>query len=463
MRINKFFAAALAATTLLASCAKDENGVIEAEGQETFAGFTISIPTAPAGTRAGEEADLATTAESAIENVAVFVVGGSTVDKLYLTASDFTVAAGVATTTKAVLTTTGTKNIFVVANYTEALKTAIDNMGVGAFGQNAITLNESNFMRLATLGDLNSNMTSITMTGKVLNQALTAATNTETAALAAPIAVNVYRNLAKVVVREGVSPLPVTGGKHQTGTVEFGLAAKAQGAWLDNAENDGATTTAYSTVPAAALVDPAGASDVYWTNFSNPIVGTVATSWRAVSPFNAAGPTSTMLGWYAHENIYAGTLYSGSTTTARIRGKFIPNTLVTAYDATTGARTATDNSAVTTAVSFYRLNDGSYWNETAYTTAIAAGSFQIPATSFSAKYDGGIGYYSIVVMDDTRKPTVKRNNYYDLAINSIDGPGSPTEIPTDVDPFTPLEEESYVSVTVTVKNWWKQATGHDIQ
>lgn len=464
MKINKFFAASIIAAMALSSCAKEEPAGTTGSGEETFAGISISLP-APL-VRGGAEADIATSAESIITKVGVFVVGDATVDKIYLTtASDFTfeTSTGIATAKKAIRTTTGPKTIYVVANYTDALQTKIDAMGVAAFGQNAIALDDSNFMSVT-----GSTLNSLTMTGSV-DHTMTVMSETDALLAINLVNVNVYRNLAKVIVRHATStPAVPTGGKHQAGSLEFGLAAKANGAWLSNVQTTGstaATASAYTGVPAAAVGD---VSNAYWTNFSDNILGASAT-YKAVNAFNAL--YTAYDGFYCHENIYkdlAGggkELYAGNTTSAHIRGKFIPNNLVTVYSATAGTRTSVDNSASTTAVSFYRLSDGTYWNESAYASATANSSdpFYINPSSFSAKYDAGMGYYRIIVMDGDpdRVPGVMRNNYYDMAINAIDGPGSPTEGPADE--TTPLDEESYISVKVSVKQWWKQTSGHTIQ
>ncbi len=456
MRINKFFAAALAATTLFASCTKENvnDGGKTGEGEVTYAGISISVPMSPAGTRAGAEADIATGDESKIENVAVFIVDGTTVDKLYLESGDFTfnTGTGIATANKAIRTTTGAKTIYIVANYTATLKAKIESMGAAAFGQSAIALNESNFI---------TSTNALTMTG-TKDKTLDKQSAEEAIEPANLINIDVYRNLAKVVVHQKTadSHKIVGGGWHKAGSLEFALAVKAQGAWLHNTPNDGASATAYTVIPEAAATDDTHA---FWTNFSNRTVGTTATDWKAVHASTAA--LNTMAGWYAHENIYT-TLLSGNTTIARLRGAYIPAKTVTAYNATTGVRTETTNTESTTPATFRRLGtDGSYWSTAAYNAAIAesADDFHIPVANFSAEYANGIGYYKIMVMDEARVPVVKRNNFYDLAIEAIEGPGSPAEVSVDEEVIDPLDEESYVAVTVTVKDWWKQSTGHTIQ
>ncbi len=457
MKTIKFFATALAVTTLLASCVKEHQGNPAGDGSETYAGISISIPMN--NTRAGGEADIATDEESIVTKLGVFVVGESTLDKLYLTTStdfEFDDATGIATAKKAIRTTTGSKTIYVVANYTDEIKALIESMGVGAFGKNAMALNEAYFMTAGT---------SMVMTGSV-TKTIGVVSAEDALAAANIVKIDVYRNLAKVAIRLGNSTAAtniVGGGKHQANTLSFGLIAKAKGAWLSNTpttSSSQATATAYTGVPADAVLSTTAP---YWDNFSAIILGTTAANWKLVNAYAASPSYATMNSWYCHENIYSSSdanLYAGSTTTARLRAKYIPDEIVTAYNTATGERTATDNTATTTATTFYRLNDGSYWSQAAYDAAILAGTYQIPAAKFLT-YTDGWGYYAILIMDEARVPGVMRNNYYDLAIDAIHGPGSSKEYPEDV--IDPIEQESYVSVQVTVKPWWKQSTGHVIQ
>ena len=210
MKMNKFFAALIAATMVLASCNKDETDGGLASGEETFAGVSISIPL-PLNQRAadseiGADNNAATTAESLISNIGVFVVNltTNTIDKLYLTTTgtDFDFSAGVATAKKAIRTTTGSKSIFVVTNY-DAVKATIDAMGAAAFKNNAMALTEAAF-KTESGGSL-VNMTMVGRTDVIL------AGQTEADAILAAnlIEVDLYRNLAKVVVRHDAAVTPV--------------------------------------------------------------------------------------------------------------------------------------------------------------------------------------------------------------------------------------------------------------
>ena len=471
MKMNKFFAALIAATMVLASCNKDETDGGLTSGEETFAGVSISIPL-PLNQRAadseiGADVNAATSTESAISNVGIFVVNltANTIDKLYLTTTgtDFDFSAGVATAKKAIRTTTGAKSIFVVTNY-DGVKATIDAMGAAAFKNNAIALTEAAFKT-----ESGGSLVNMTMIGKT-DAILTIQSEANAILPVNLIDVDLYRNLAKVVVRHDAAVTPVTGGKHQTGTLEFGLIAKANGAWLYNTPttatgaSGSATVTAYTGVPASAV---SSSSDPYWNNFSDIVLGSTPGVYKQVSAFNSASNAyQTYNGWYCHENLYT-ELYAGNVTAARIRGKFIPNSLVTIFNAS-GQRTTIDNSANTVAASFYRYSDGSYWSAGAYTQATTAAPVisgspnpqYIDPIYFSSEYVGGTGYYTIDVMDGNRVLSVKRNNYYDLAIDAIEGPGSPTE---PGDPTPQKNPESYISVKVTVMPWWRHHTGHTIQ
>ncbi len=458
MKNFKIFAAAFTAIALMASCAKDDLGGRLTNGDQTFAGFSISIPMGSPASRAGETGTgYASDIESTITKVGVFVVGNGSVDKLFLETSgtdfEFDAATGIATAKKAVSTTTGNKDIYVVANYTADLKTALSVLDASEFENYVIALDESGFM---------TDGVSLVMTGKTPNQTLTAMTAQEALAPANLKEVEVYRNLAKVVVRYGTASASTIqgGGRHLS--LEFGLFSKARGAFLYNTPNAGATATAFTTVPAAAKADETHA---YWSNFSSNNVGAAAANWVAVNAYAATPTFSSLAGLYAHENVYAaGELFSGNVTAARIRGQYVPDTTITGYDATSGDKTQTDTSGGSAGVTFYRHRDGSCWSEAAYTAATANSTDvkHILPAYFSGPYTDGWGYYRINVMDQARALSVMRNNYYDLAIESITGPGSPLQESPGTTVNDPIDENSFVAVKVKVMPWWKQSTTHMI-
>ncbi|CDD32688.1 putative uncharacterized protein [Bacteroides sp. CAG:714] len=87
-------------------------------------------------------------------------------------------------------------------------------------------------------------------------------------------------------------------------------------------------------------------------------------------------------------------------------------------------------------------------------TALAAHGYY-----FTEPYKGGYGYYNIWVNDmkDANGEILKiapifRNDWYNLTIQSLKLPGSPTG---DLEPEEPIHPNTYVGVTLTVRDWNK--------
>ncbi len=81
---------------------------------------------------------------------------------------------------------------------------------------------------------------------------------------------------------------------------------------------------------------------------------------------------------------------------------------------------------------------------------------------FTKPYTGGCGYYNIWVNDmkDANGQSfapVFRNDWYNLTIQSLKLPGSPTG---DLDPEEPIHPNTNIGITLTVRNWNK--VNHDV-
>lgn len=86
---------------------------------------------------------------------------------------------------------------------------------------------------------------------------------------------------------------------------------------------------------------------------------------------------------------------------------------------------------------------------------------------FTKPYTNGCGYYNIWVNDmkDDKGQILNiapvfRNDWYDLTITSLTLPGSPTG---DIDPEEPIHPDTYVGVTLTVRDWNKVYHDIDLQ
>lgn len=87
--------------------------------------------------------------------------------------------------------------------------------------------------------------------------------------------------------------------------------------------------------------------------------------------------------------------------------------------------------------------------------------------NFTEPYTAGCGYYNIWVNDmkDANNQYLNiapifRNDWYDLTITSLTLPGSPKE---SIDPDQPIHPNTYVGVTLTVRDWNKVNHNVDLQ
>lgn len=445
MKKFKFFAVAIAAMTVaFASCSKEHGADDLLSGDGTYMSISIEVPPVTRATNDGAPK------EQVISDIMVYVVGSGTMHTAsYTLAADFDApdGSGVRKCNKSIQTTVGEKTVYVVANPTNALKGQLTNGA--AVTTNILAGSEVNYIN-GTYDGNQTSLTSLTMTGYAT---ATATKKDADEAKANPVAIELTRNVAKVVVKDAVATVPVTGGT-STGR-QFAMIAKAQNAYLG-----AQTNTAYYQAPADPV--PATYFNYYSTLGRTDNTGATSLSWVNV---NGGGTIveDSRTAWYALENRPTRML-EGNTTAAIIKATFKPTdgTVVTAYDkdAATEAEKRTMGNYSTG--NFYVLKaDKSYWTEAAYTTAIGTPDFV--ATDFTAPYVNGVGYYYIDVMNGARVKGVTRNSYYQLEINSITGPGSPTELPDGQKPGDETIEETQISVSIKMLPWDIFITGHDLQ
>ncbi len=435
----------MAATTLLASCAKEEGNTVKTgEGETTYAGINITLP-ASVATRA-DDPNAGLPGEKALTELGVFIIDNNNgrLDYKFLNVNEtnFTettvdgkkVLTG--TTASAIPTVTGTKKVFVVANPTAALKTKLQTSGATAMNAMAFGLTTDKF--------ITGTVTSMVMTGAYTgNSGLLDMTVVKTAAeaQAAPVAITIGRNLSKVVLQEGPE-YNVTGG---TSNLSWTIVNEAKDAHFIKQ-----AATLYSTVPAEAKTDDTHA---YWSNFTSngddTYIGVVGAGVDAKAATYAQSK-------YVFENLPTEFL-NGNTTAARIKGVFIPTT--TYGGISSGVPTTT---TISSGATFLRSKiDGTYWTLAGATAAVAAvyNGHDSVAEDFTT-YTNGVGYYTIYVNDGQGNKGVLRNGYYLMQINEVRGPGSPTP---NVVPETPVEDDTNIVTKVEVLNWDFMKSISDIQ
>ena len=336
-------------------------------------------------------------------------------------------------------TTTGQKRVFVVLNPGSSLQASIDNIRGGIFGEIPLDGVASDYV---TASDLV--MSSITATPATLG------VMTEQEALDNPIPVIVQRNTAKVAVKEKAASTPVVGGT--ISDLGFAIVTEAKKSYLIQ---QGGNTLATVVTPGRNL-SPVEAENAYFTKLSTP------SSWKNVNASSTGN--NSLEGYYAMENVNVKNVM-GNTTAAIIKGQFTPenSSVVVAYS-------ANDNrtlGSITSGESFYiKKSDYTFWSEDAYTDAIDA---DLTENHFSRIYKDGVCYYRVWIQDSEGKRGVLRNTYYVLNITKISGAGLPyvpgvdPENPDEPEnPDQPIEEDTLISVEITVLPWDVQESEHEI-
>ncbi len=452
MKMNKLFAAAMAATLMFASCTEDNgagNGGAPVAGDETYAGVKITLPVQ---TRAEDEN--ASPAESAINTVGVYIIDRATnvIHSAILDTDDFGVVEGVVTATTAVKTTTGMKDVFVIANPTAGILGKIASMRKPAFLntiQTTLGLDETHFYT-ENLGAL----TSMVMTGQRENYDMTAVVSS-TAALtdAKMLKLTIERNTSKVVLK-AKETMVVDGG---TATdINFAMAAKNTDSYLSYLMTEDYGTP-HNAVPTSAEDNSA---DAYYNFFTSITPAT----YKPIVAHDALKTAAN--GFYVLENqTTTSPKREGNTTAVVIKLKYTPtkakgSKIIGSWAA--GVATEGDL-GVDGSFYVYTGGDNSYWSEAAYTAATTAEENPLPTSAFSAKYAGGLCYYKIyVVATQDGAKEVLRNNYYEMTLAQVKGPGKPSP-DTGIEPKTPIEDDTWLGLELSVKKWSWSPTEWTIQ
>lgn len=439
------------AIATLASCNKDEN-LVASTGEETYAGISVAFP--KLATRAVTADENATTEEQAVESLGVYVVGADgTLHSKVFPKAEFEEGAGNYYQLKAALkTTTGDKNIFVVLNPTAEVSAAIGAKRTVAFGENEYQLTADKFMTTTSMVMSSTKAKSVTLE-----------VQDNSTALAQPIHVSVQRNLAKVAVlsKNGSSGTFTTSAGHTVKGLEFASITLAKNSYLIQQLNVAGDPISLANIktPGMSYVFPPGPSPIandYWNTVVAPTV------YDDVMEAPATAAPKSYNAFYALENINTKNVV-GNTTAAIIKANVTlkSGVVVTAYDTTTGSR---DIGTLAEGNTFYvKLSDNTVWSEAGYNNAVVAGgAYSLTAADFSKPYVGGVSYYRIWVKDSNSAIGIIRNNYYIMQINNITGIGLPEVPGTVVDPETPVEDDTYIAVTVEVLAWNIENSEHNL-
>ena len=157
---------------------------------------------------------------------------------------------------------------------------------------------------------------------------------------------------------------------------------------------------------------------------------------------------------YTVENTSESPFLQGLTSYVSVRAKFMPNNIVTAVDATTGAVTLATNSTYINDLYVYTTAAGGYLYFTSSAMGATWESHNLGFT-YMGNYKNAYCYYFIFLEPKAAYThaayAALRNFYYDTRITKINALGYSNPEPPK--PQDPLGTSTKILVDVTIKNW----------
>ena len=168
---------------------------------------------------------------------------------------------------------------------------------------------------------------------------------------------------------------------------------------------------------------------------------------------------------YTVENTGESPYLQGLTSFISVRAKFMPNNIVTAVDATTGAPTQTANTTYLNDLFVYATASGEYLYFTSNSLATTWKDHSANTGNvYKGNYKNAYCYYFIFLEPKaayTHAPYgVLRNFYYDTRVKNINGLGYPN--PETPDPEDPLGTSTNIIVDVTIQYWTVVVGDYDL-
>ncbi|MFV0589410.1 Mfa1 family fimbria major subunit, partial [Bacteroides reticulotermitis] len=367
----------------------------------------------------------ATTDETKIESVDVYIYSGSTfLKREHLTITDFDAGAGNVWTlkkAKEIATTTGAKTIYVGVNLPTTLATKIEGTNPATFAQTITAATD--------LGTDGAGYAMFSREAKTVNLVAPDADGYE---ITNKVKVSVARLLAKVVVNKG---------EHLTGeSLEGKLLLQDDFKFTVNNVNK-----KFFPVPAADFSDPNYSS--LWGELSDFMAGT---SYAKVNPYNTSVTAGNSI--YTTENTSAGDK-QGDHTYVRIKGKFVPNKIVK-WD---GGKFV-DGDPIGVEGDFYKVvADGEKHFFSSKQDAEKYATTKPLATI--TKYTKGMTSYNVFLnpkpaADKENKFDVLRNTIYTVNITKVNGVGEGDDEDTvTTDPEIPISAPTNLLVEIDVAAW----------
>lgn len=422
------------------SCSKDEtNNNAKTNGEQTTALITLSQTGEGVKTRAAVAG--ATNDEKAIKNITLFIFNaGESLEAIT------TMTAAEATTGKEIKTSSGAHYFLAAINTPSTVAANATSLASIALGDHISVVN-AKIMEAASVADLTATIATgdgFFMTNKeaptVVN--IVAGGTVGNVPAANKISIKVGRATAKVNV-EFPASVDQTAANGALSSVEYLVAGNPKKMYL------------FPVMSVAQLQTPFfSAASVVTADYSPDLTAVAAGDFKTAdgAPANAA---------YAVENANA-TPKQGNSSLVVVKGIFTPTVW---YDNTN----TIDATPANAGDDFYRIGienaSGVVDSYTAniYSTTLSQADLNTitsnNANAVIVKYTGGVCYYPLYLADDAQganlvaKRTVKRNSYFYVTINKVNGPGANTPDGVITDPDKPLETETYIEATIDILDW----------
>lgn len=431
-QMRSFLAMALALTAL-AGCNK-ENEVPDmnpgVEGVKTYAAFSVSVKAAESTRAVTGQDDNADAVEQTISTLNLFIFNGGVLE----TTGTITLGANnVGTTT--LVTTTGAKEIYAVANAKSDMTLAIGKTlaDFKALAVNAGTTDG------ATADNNIAATGAFVMIGKT---EVTLAVQNEEYAISNPIAITVARGAAKVQMQYNTATVTINANLKGTFSEPKYLVAQMNTKMFLPRQD-------YELTPVGATADQADTTPDGTYDHLTTVPADMTNAKDAAAAWNYQFTHS----FYTAENVNEAPV-TGNTTFALVQLKYVPNK----------SEIQGSNKDLAPDGTFYLL-----WNKTAKTGTIYADQSEAntaqaqESSNLEVKtYTGGRCYYRVNLRDIAKtalqqKYCVLRNHFYKINITQINSLGGSSTTDPDVvvptEPTTPLEESTYISADITIEAW----------
>lgn len=434
MRTKSIIAGMLSTMLLAVGCNKEDGGnrVTPEAGVKTYASFSVSLLNQ--STRAVSNDPNAVTEETKISALYIYIFNGGVLE----TKGQITLNTDNKGTT-ALATTTGTKTIYAVPNY--SAKGDIGSL-------------QSDFEKqlIAAMDIAEEN--GFFMAGKA---EATLTEQEEDAAIADPIVITVARGAAKVQMQFGTNVPVKSVVNAKVANAKFTLAQqntqmylakliagefspKGEIAEQTDADQDGT----YDHLMKLPSTD----DELKWINAGQTYQNTYATSKYLAENVNETPTTGNTS--YVLVNLQV---------TPQATADATGNVTQTALASGTTFYVLAKKDATSGKITFATKDDKILYFEQNADATTYKGT-QVNLNDYEVlEYTNGISYYRLNIRDIrktalTEKYAVNRNHYYKVNITEISNLGFNTAtgtIPTD--PTTPLETQTYISADITIETW----------